>query len=375
MIPISKDSERKVLSKNDSIPLQEGDFTARFQRGKREVLYLSNCEVICLAEYFIDHHSPSDYWVLAFKIDDDHFYSAVVKNGEVISEKTSNQIETLSAHEFDILQSETVVSNFDFEYQGVQANNIGEVDLLTLPKKYITSADESKRIFRRKRFFKYCVVSIGLLALGAYVSGNKQQNKQSAPVVDIYAAYKQDIANQIDAYHALEQAVNLYAMTLTLPEPLEVAAIEKKGNSLELSFKNADVRLSVIKQWLDQYPQLKPFYTNKKIVINLSGSATHWKKLIVPVGTFPEFVHDKAIDVGGKSVSLNDVVENNHYIQRAIEARFDDKQLGVLSLYMQIFKDTPSFLSNLRLIPASGKSPLINVEFSVTVKGKQNEQK
>ncbi|SHO55559.1 hypothetical protein [Vibrio quintilis] len=376
MMPISKSGERRLLSKDDSFFLGEQDYLARFERKNKQVIYQSDCAVICLAEYFIDQYEPGDYWVLVYQADHDRYYSAVIKGQVVISEKTGTEDDVLVAHRYDLEESRCIVSNTDFTYQDIVATNVGPIDRADIPGRYITSLDAANKKRLRKKIRRY---SLGLLVLMAAISWyvyihSPAGSEQPVRVVDIYADYKADIASQISAYHAIEQATYLYALSLTFPDSMALQRITKTGNTLEMTLKKANLRMAVVQEWLNKNPQMKPLYHDHKFVLDLSGTAGKWLHLIVPVGGLPFFLHDKAIEMGGSNVSLSDRVENSRYIQRTFKAQFNQQEIGGLTLYNELLKNTPSFLTSLRITPARGKTSIVNVDLSITIKGQKNEQ-
>ncbi|AIW17499.1 hypothetical protein VITU102760_24785 [Vibrio tubiashii] len=371
-IPISKSDERKVLSKSDSFFLAKDDYIARFERRGKQVVYSAKCEVVCLGEYFIDKHSPNEHWVLIYQLSTEIFYSAVIRNGLIIIETTGSKETVFNSNEYDINLAKTLVTNFNHSQEEIEVINVGQVDLTSIPNQYVTSNDEAKKKYGRKALLQGLTVATILVVSLIVFFGVKGDSKQSVQYVDIYSSYKADIDGQIDAHHALQQAAYLYALSMTLPEGLEIQEITKVGNDLVMMFKSNDFRISSIQQWIEDNPEIKPYYVNKQFIVSLSGSSKKWRKNILPTSGFPDYLHDQALELGASNVVLSDIVDNGAYQQQSISGSFDRHEIGVVSHFSELLEDTPSFLTSLRITPSDGKSSLVGVQFGISIKGKNN---
>ena len=370
---ISKSNERKELSKSDSFFLKKDDYIARFNRGDNQVIYVSNSEVICLGEYVIDNHCHGEHFVVVYEFEPDKCYSAVIRNERVISELIGSKEQVIDEHEYDIYLGKSIVSNVNCELPDVDLKLIDDIDLNEIDETYITSNVEAQNKYGRAKRNKCIAFVAGLICVVGGFFYTQDEPKKVQRYVDIYATYKADIDTQIDALHAIQQACYLFALSMTLPDGLEMSEIKKVGMSLVMTFKSSDVLIALIEQWLNDNPEIKPFYSNKQVTVALNGSANRWSKEIVPIVGFAEYLHDSALDLGAVNVAVPDVVNNDRYQQTSIKAHFTNKEIGAFSLYSELLKDTPSFLTSLRITPSQGKSSLANVEFDISIKGKHNE--
>jgi hypothetical protein len=374
MISIPKTSERLILPSSRKVEFSDNEYLAVFVRGEKKVVYKSESKIICFGEYARDHLGfDSDYWVFVYQLSSNYFYAAVIKSGIVQSESTGTLTEIKNEITYDLACCDFILSNTTLGVDNEAL--INNIVLSEINDSYYTSLEPALNKIKKRRKVKTAIIAIIAAALVSSLGVNYEPEPiKTVKNIDIYEQYKSDVAQQIDASHALQQATLLFAKSLLFPNGMKLDSIEKVGQSLVMKFTLDGVKQEVFDEWLNINKQMKGLLRGDKFVLDLRGSSDRWLNKVVPLGDFSKFIHDYSLDLGTKKITVNDVVTNDHYEQQTINVRFTSDEFAKLMLLSNSIKETPSFLTSLKIIPVQLAPGLSNINLSLTIKGKKNEE-
>lgn len=373
MISIPKKADRIILPLSKTLDFEDDEYLAIFTRGNKQVAYKSKSKIVCLGEFAIDNlNIESSYWVLIYELANDYYYAAVIDKNLVLIEELGTLDEVKVIVSYDIENAGLIVTNRSLKLENEM--KIKDISLDSVPNNYFTSLTPALERVKKKRTIK--TVSIGfMVAAMILMTAFSYEPKKTVTTknIDIYDNYKSDIAQQIDAHHALNQAAILFSKSLLFPDGMELDSIEKEGQSLVMKFNREKVKKTVFYQWLELNPQMKNLLRDNQFKLDLKGSTDKWLTQIIPFHELPEFVHDYSLDLGATEVKIDELVNNKNYIQKSMSVRFTSDEFAKLSLLSKVLRKKPSFLTSLKIIPVKKAIGLSNINISLTFKGKNNE--